>query len=169
MLRVREHVVRRPVRSLARRAVGQSRTGWGRLNNWNSAVSLDAGLKVGSQLGILNRNQVVVAGGTVGYMVGLLAGPVVKALTGVVLAFAFYFVGKHLDDRFESELGYVGIAAAILAAYLLNPVRHALAGTIGNFVSHTSAFLLAGIGALFAMKAYDRLLDRSDSDPLESD
>ena len=117
----------------------------------------------------LSRAQVAVMGGTVGYTTGILAGPMVKALIGLILVFAFYFVGKHLDDRFEAELGYVGIAAAILATYLLEPVRHALAGTLGNIIGHTSGLLLAGMGALVALRVQDRVTSDTDPDAFEAD
>ena len=44
-----------------------------------------------------------------------------RIVVAVLLVFAFSLVGKPLDDRFEAELGYVGIAAALLATYLLEP------------------------------------------------
>jgi hypothetical protein len=93
----------------------------------------------------------------------------VRAIVGLVLVFAFYLVGKHLDVRFEAELGYVGIAAAILATYMLEPVRHALTGTLGNIIGHTSGFLLAGMGAMVALRVQSRVSRDRDSDAFEAD
>jgi hypothetical protein len=117
----------------------------------------------------LNRPQLALVGGTVGYAMGILAGPTIKALIGLVLIVAFYYVGKHLDNRFEAELGFVGIAAAILATYMLDPLRHAIAGTLGMIIDHTSSFLLAGIGALCALRLQELLLNDSDSDLFSDD
>lgn len=115
----------------------------------------------------LSKSQTVLIGATVGYAIGILAGPAVKALIGLVLVFAFYFVGKQLDDKFEAELGFVGIGAAILVAYLLEPVRHALAGTLGSIITHTSGILLAAMGAVLALRLQEHVisdLDTSDDE-----
>lgn len=129
--------------------------------------SMVVNVTVADRFGRLTRPQVGVLGAIVGYSLGIVAGPVVRLLVGISLIVVFYFVGKHLDDRFEAALGLAGVMAAILATYLLEPVRHALAGTLGDLIGHASRLILAAIGVFVALQLYDR--DDADSEEFDSD
>ena len=117
----------------------------------------------------LSRGQVGVLGGIAGYSIGILTGPSVRILVAIGLVVVFALVGKHLDEHFEARLGAMGIAAAISATYVLEPVRHALSGYLGSAIAHASKLGLAFAGVIFALRLHENLLADTAEDLDDSD
>lgn len=54
----------------------------------------------------LSRPQAGILGGVAGYVIGLISGPFLRLLLSVGVIVLFGFLGRHLEKKFESRLGF---------------------------------------------------------------
>lgn len=111
----------------------------------------------------LSNLQAGVLGGLVGYAAGLLAGPLLRLSLALLILIAFGFLGRSIQNSFESKLGMTGAVAAILALASLGGVQGFLGDAIGKIILYLSPFALALLGAHFALNMHN--LHNTEDDP----
>jgi len=105
----------------------------------------------------LSRPQAGILGGVAGYVIGLLSGPILRLLLSVGVIILFGFLGRHLEKKFESRLGFIGVIAAILACTSMGPFQKVLGNIIGPIISNSSKFAFAILGVHLIFQVHDSL------------
>jgi hypothetical protein len=105
----------------------------------------------------LSRPQAGILGGVAGYVIGLISGPILRLLLSVGVIVLFGFLGRHLEKKFESRLGLIGVIAAILACTSLGPFQKVLGNIIGPIISNSSKFAFAILGVHLIFQLHDSL------------
>ena len=105
----------------------------------------------------LTRQQAGIIGGFTGYVLGVVSGPVMKLLLAIGVLVLFGFVGRHIEKKFESRLGIVGVVAAILACTTMGPIQRWTGHLLGGIITNTSRFAFAILGVYFVLQLHDQL------------
>jgi predicted tellurium resistance membrane protein TerC len=103
----------------------------------------------------LSRPQAGILGGIAGYVIGLISGPILRLLLSVGVIVLFGFLGRHLEKKFESRLGFIGVIAAILACTSMGPFQKVLGNIIGPIISNSSKFAFAILGVHLIFQVHD--------------
>jgi predicted tellurium resistance membrane protein TerC len=110
----------------------------------------------------LSRQQAGAIGGVSGYIIGLISGPLLRLLLSVGVIILFGFLGRHIEKKFESRLGFIGIIAAILACTSMGPFQKILGNIFGPIISNSSKFAFAILGVHLALRMHDALHSSQD-------
>ena len=103
----------------------------------------------------LSRQQAGAIGGITGYIIGVLSGPILRLLLSIGVIVLFGFLGRHIEKKFESRLGFIGIIAAILACTSMGPFQKVLGNIAGPIISNTSKFAFAILGVYLILRLHD--------------
>jgi hypothetical protein len=103
----------------------------------------------------LSRPQAGILGGVAGYVIGLISGPILRLLLSVGVIVLFGFLGRHLEKKFESRLGFIGVIAAILACTSMGPFQKVFGNIIGPIISNSSKFAFAILGVHLIFQVHD--------------
>jgi hypothetical protein len=103
----------------------------------------------------LSRQQAGAIGGIAGYIIGILSGPILRLLLSIGVIVLFGFLGRHIEKKFESRLGFIGIIAAILACTSMGPFQKVLGNIAGPIISNTSKFAFAILGVYLILRLHD--------------
>ncbi len=112
----------------------------------------------------LSKFQVGLVGGVAGYFLGLLSGPVMRLLFAVVILVIFGIVGRSIESRFESQLGFTGMVAAILAVASLGPIQGWMGDVLGDVFASVSRLALTIVGVYLALHIHQSALHQADED-----
>jgi len=116
----------------------------------------------------LSRTQAGVVGALCGYSIGIVTGPMVRLVAVLFVSLVLGTAGKSISNRVEIELGAASFVVCFLMTQIFEPIRHALEGTLGGILSHTSSLILAATGAYLAIWLQDRI-SLEDADEFEVD
>ncbi len=112
----------------------------------------------------LTKPQVGLIGGITGYFLGLLSGPVVRLILTLVVLVAFGIVGRTIESRFEAQLGFTGIVAAILAVASLGPIQRWMGDLLGDLFTGVSRLALTVVGIYLALHLQQASQNQADEE-----
>lgn len=98
----------------------------------------------------LSHTQVGVIGGVIGYLIAVVAGPILRLSLTILVLVIFGLISRSISSRFESRLGMTGVVVAILTVSSLGGVQSVLGDLVGDILMFSSRFALALLGAHFA-------------------
>lgn len=112
----------------------------------------------------LSHTQVGVMGGVLGYIVGVITGPLIQVSLTLIVLIAFGFISRSLQNKFESRLGITGAMAAMLAISSMDGIQDFFGDIVGNILMYTSKFALALIVAHFALYLHTSVNGQSEAE-----
>ena len=115
----------------------------------------------------MSRVEAAVLGGLLGYAVGLLGGPLLRAGLTVVVMIGFYFLFKHIDTHLETNWGLAGVIFAVFFCNIVGSVEGFVGGLLGDIVADASRLGLAIVGAAGALRLQQSLDESDDLDEFQ--
>jgi hypothetical protein len=103
-------------------------------------------------------------GGVLGYIVGVITGPLIQFSLTLIVLIAFGFISRSLQNKFESRLGITGAVAAMLAFSSMDGVQDFFGDIVGNILMYSSKFALALIVAHFALYLHTSVNGQSETE-----
>ena len=102
----------------------------------------------------LNRQQAGILGAVLGYIIGSVSAPIIKLFLAIGIVILFGLMGRHLESKFESKLGFTGIIAAILVCTTMGPIQQWISSLIGGVIVGASRIALTLVGGYVVLQLH---------------